>query len=320
MSPRSTEINEGLNTSLGGSNGWKRIGLPALLAVVALALPIAGALAVAGGEGTDGVNGFVESLSGSSSRLLVDLNDDLGFRLDVLGLGLLVPLLFAFAAGVVSAFNPCGFAMLPAYLGLYLSGGQDDLETGGAARNVGKAVVVGSSVTGGFVVLFGAAGLVISLGASFIVGFFPWLGLTIGIALALIGSWMVGGGKLYSGFAAQAASRMGDPGKTNIKGYFAFGLSYATASLGCTLPIFLTVVGTSLAVSNLPAAIGQFLLYAIGMGMVILALTIGIAFFKQAMVRFLRKAMPFVQPVGSWVMVIAGSYLIFYWLTFGDLL
>ena len=32
----------------------------------------------------------------------------------------LIPLGYAFGAGMVSAVNPCGFAMLPAYLGLYL--------------------------------------------------------------------------------------------------------------------------------------------------------------------------------------------------------
>ena len=35
-------------------------------------------------------------------------------------LGALLPFGFAFGAGIVAAVNPCGFAMLPAYLSLYL--------------------------------------------------------------------------------------------------------------------------------------------------------------------------------------------------------
>ena len=303
-------LGRGITTSLKEPQGWKKIGLPVLLAIVALAVPFFGALIIGRGQGIDGVNGFVESLSGNSSNLLGGL-----------GLGLLG---FAFGAGMASAVNPCGFAMLPAYLGLYLGGDQEAIDLAGPARNLGKALLVGSTVTAGFVVLFGAIGAVMSLGSlgarSFVVGVLPWMGLVIGIALALVGSWMVGGGKLYTGFAAQAASKMGDPGKTNIKGYFIFGLSYGTASLSCTLPIFLAVVGTSLAVSNLAASMGQFFLYALGMGLVILALTLGIAFFKQAMVSALRKAMPYVQPVGSWLMVVAGAYIVFYWLTIGGLL
>jgi len=303
-------LSRGIATSLRAPQSLKRLGFPMLLAMVALGLPVVGAFTIGSGDGLDGVNGFVESLSGNSSTWLGGI-----------GLGVLAPLGFAFAAGMASAVNPCGFAMLPAYLGLYLGGDREAAQANGPARNLGKAMLVGSTVTAGLIVLFGVAGAVIGVGArSFVVGVLPWLGLTVGIALALAGSWMVGGGKLYTGLAAQAASRMGDPTKTNIKGYFIFGLSYGTASLSCTLPIFLAVVGTSLAVTNLFAAMGQFVLYALGMGMVILALTLGIAFFKQAMVGALRKAMPYVQPVGSWLMVVAGAYIVFYWLTIGGLL
>jgi hypothetical protein len=56
------------------------------------------------------------------------------------------------------------------------------------------------------------------------------------------------------------------------------------------------------------------------MGLVILALTLGMAFFKGAMVGGLRQALPYIQPVGSWLMVLAGTYIIFYWLTIGGLL
>jgi hypothetical protein len=28
--------------------------------------------------------------------------------------------------------------------------------------------------------------------------------------------------------------------------------------------------------------------------------------------------MPYVQPVGSWLIVIAGMYIVFYWLTIGE--
>jgi cytochrome c biogenesis protein CcdA len=207
--------------------------------------------------------------------------------------------------------------MLPAYLGLYLGGDQEAKPR----RQLGKALLVSSIVTAGFVVLFGAAGAIIGLGArSVVVGILPWLGLGIGIALAIVGAWMIGGGKLYTGFAAQAASHMGNPNQVSPKGYFLFGLSYGTASLSCTLPIFLAVVGTSLAVSNLAAAFGQFLLYGLGMGMVITALTLGMAFFKGAMVGGLRKALPYIGPVGSWLMVGAGAYIVFYWLTLGGLL
>jgi len=155
---------------------------------------------------------------------------------------------------------------------------------------------------------------------AFVVDVLPWVGLVIGIGLSIIGSWLVFGGKLYTGIAAQASSRIGDPTQVSLRGYFLFGVSYGTASLSCTLPIFLAVVGSSLAVSRLATSLGQFFLYAFGQGIVIIALTLGMAIFKGSMVRMVRKALPYIQPVGSWLMVLAGIYIVFYWLTIGDLI
>ena len=38
----------------------------------------------------------------------------------ITNIAVLIPLRYAFGAGTVSAVNPCGFAMLPTYLGLLL--------------------------------------------------------------------------------------------------------------------------------------------------------------------------------------------------------
>ena len=170
-------------------------------------------------------------------------------------------------------------------------------------------------------VLFGVMGSLISLGArSVVVEVLPWLGLGIGVLLVFAGAWMVGGGKLYTGLAARAATRLGDPATLSPRGYFLFGLSYGTASLSCTLPVFLAVIGTSFAAASILTSLGQFFLYALGMGLVINALTLGIAFARGAMVGALRKALPYIQPIGSWLMVVAGAYIAFYWLTIGGLM
>ncbi len=297
-----------LRAPLRGATQLRQFLYPGLLAGATLSIAIVAAAFIGSDTGIDGINGFVESLSGESGSSLGNL-------------GLLAPLGFAFAAGMASAVNPCGFAMLPAYLGLYLGSSEEDTLSAHPARRMGRAIVVGSAVTAGLVVLFGGAGAVIGLGArAFVVDVLPWVGLVIGVGLSIIGAWLVFGGKLYTGIAARASSRIGDPTEVSLRGYFLFGLSYGTASLSCTLPIFLAVVGSSLAVSRLATSLGQFFLYAFGMGIVIMALTLGMAIFKGAMVNAVRKALPYVQPVGSWLMVLAGMYIVFYWLTIGGLL
>lgn len=281
--------------------------LPVAAAAIALAIAVIGALIVRGDGGIDGINFFVESLSGGAARQLG-------------GLGVIAPLGFAFGAGLAAAFNPCGFAMLPAYMGLYL--GVDD-RTDGASflARIGKSLLIGGSVTLGFILLFAAAGAVIGLGARSAVGsVLPWLGLGIGALLTLVGAWLLGGGKLYTALAQQAATKFGNPGQANVRGYFLFGLSYGMASLSCTLPIFLTVIGASFAAASVWAAFAQFILYALGMGAVIITLTLGMALFKGAMVGGMRKVMPYMQPVGAWLMLVAGTYIVFYWLTIGNAL
>ena len=300
-------IARNLSSYLREPQNLRSLGIPLLLAAVALGVAVVGAMILGRDSGVDGINGFIENLSGMSGSYLCNL-------------GLFAPLGFAFAVGMVSAVNPCGFAMLPAYLGLYL-GANDQSDAGrNPFQQILKGLEIGSAVTLGLVVLFGIAGTIIALGFHSVGSVLAWLGLGIGIILTVTGAWLVGGGKLYTGFAARAASRIGNPGQVNVKGYFLFGISYGIASLSCTLPIFLSVIGTSFAASTILTSLSQFLLYGMGMGVVIMVLTLGVAFFKSAMLGTIRKVLPYVGPIGSWLMVIAGAYIVFYWLTIGGLL
>ncbi len=290
------------------STGFARsVVLPVGVAAVALTIAVVGALLVRGESEIDGVNFFVESISGFAARSLG-------------GWGVIAPLGFAFGAGIAAAFNPCGFAMLPAYMGLYL-GIHDERNTPSFAGQIGKALLIGGSVTAGFVLLFAAAGAVIGLGARSVVGsILPWVGLGIGVLLTVAGAWLLSGGKLYTALAQQMSERFGNPGQTNARGYFIFGLSYGLASLSCTLPIFLAVIGTSFSTATIWTSFAQFVLYALGMGAVIIALTLLMAIFKGAVIGVMRRAMPYIQPIGTWLMLIAGTYIVFYWLTIGNVL
>ena len=284
---------------------FKGVLLPMLVGGAAVSVAAIGAfLSGSGAEATGGVNGFVEGLSGMS-----------GDKLDNIGI-----FGFTYAAGMVSTVNPCGFAMLPAYLGLYLGAADAAGGVASTTSRIRQAIIVGLLVTSGVLLLFGTVGIVLSAGLTTIRSVIPWLGLIIGVVLTFAGAWVLLGGKLNIGAFSRAASHMGDARKTNLRGYFLFGLSYGTASLSCTLPIFIAVVGFGTTTSFL-SALGQFVIYGLGMGTVILVLTLGMAVFKGTMVGGLRKALPYIQPVSAAIMLLAGAYIVFYWLTLGlDLL
>ena len=100
-------IARNISTYLREPQALRSLLVPALVAAGALGAAFVGALILGQESGVDGVNRIVENLSGMSGSYIGNL-------------GFFAPLGFAFAVGMVSAVNPCGFAMLPAYLGLYL--------------------------------------------------------------------------------------------------------------------------------------------------------------------------------------------------------
>ena len=113
-----------------------------------------------------------------------------------------------------------------------------------------------------------------------------------------------------------AASRIQVTPQRNLGNAFVFGLGYAVGSLSCTLPIFLVVVGGALGAAGFLASFSQFLAFALGMGVVVIAVTIGAAIFRDAVARFLRSALPHVHRASSLFLVGAGGYLIYYWVFF----
>ena len=230
----------------------------------------------------------------------------------------LLPVGYAFGAGMVSAVNPCGFAMLPVYLTLYLGAEDSEFRQKPPLLRMVKACWITLVVTAGFGLLFGLVGAVVSAGGSFIMGVMPWLSIVVGCALVLLGGWMLLGRTVSFPFMLKLADKIGDPREMSITGFFLFGMAFGATSLSCTLPIFLMVVGSSIAAGDFLAGIYQFLSYILGMGSVMLVLTLGIALVKEGLVvTTMRKILPYVQKISAVFLIIAGGYIMYYWFSSG---
>ena len=229
---------------------------------------------------------------------------------------------YAFGAGMVSAVNPCGFAMLPAYLSLYLGAGEESFKKQSWLYRLGKAIGITCVVMAGFGFLFGTIGIAVSAGGAVLLPIMPWVSVLIGIGLILVGIWMLLGKHFSVAILMKLGNRIGDPRTISVRGFFLFGLAFGATSLGCTLPIFLVVVGSSLSSGAFAEGMIQFLWYILGTGTVFLLLTIGVAFIKGAvMVSFLRRSVvPHVHFISALILIIAGVYISYYWLTSGLLL
>ncbi len=236
---------------------------------------------------------------------------------------------YAFSAGMVATVNPCGFAMLPAYISYYLATGekvhpeQSEGNPGplrgrldGTGPRLLRALLVGGTLTAGFLVLFALAGTLISLGAHALITAMPWIGLLIGVGLGLLGGWLLLGRHVtLPGLPQLQVGR-----ERNWKSIFLFGVAYGLASLSCTLPIFLVAVGGAFTRQGVIAGVAQFVAYGLGMGVVLMALTLSLAFFEGVLVGHLRRLVPYVERVGAVLLLGAGAYIVYYWLTFGQLL
>ena len=274
-------------------------------------LGVALVMGIAQGPGANDTVGGVLGVQGFSTTWISSIGDFLPFS-------------FAFVAGMVAAVNPCGFVMLPAYLTIYLRD-ESDIEADesaswlGTAKRGWKAVYVSLAMGLGFVALFGAAGVLVTTSQELVRDALPWIGFVLGIVMALIGAYILLGGKIYAGIGQRMADRVGDPRVSSLAGYFLFGISYALASLSCTLPIFLSVVTISFESNGFASGMSQFIAYAGGMAFLILIVTISIALFKSAVLGPLRRSMQYVEIVSAVILALVGSYLVFYWLTEGDL-
>jgi len=236
----------------------------------------------------------------------------------VTGAGSSVWWVYAFLLGVVAAFNPCGFALLPAYLGLYLNGekARDSLAT-----RVRRSLVVSVAVAGSFTVLFGAIGAVFSLGSSFIVRSLPWVGLGVGVLLVLAGGVFLAGGAVGSSLPELMASKLGpSAGSSGIRGYTVFGLAYGLVSLGCALPLFLALLGTAVAAGGPGTAVVAFALYGVGMATALGSLTLAAGIVSFGTLARVRGIGRFVSGLGAVLLLASGAYVVYYWLTTGRVL
>lgn len=215
-----------------------------------------------------------------------------------------LPLAFAFTAGMVATVNPCGFAMVPVYLSMILTGAADN------ERPWLGGLRLGGWVTVGFLAVFTLVGGVVAAVSSRVLQAMPWVALLLGVTLVAYGVVVLRGRgislpSLDLRFAKTVSRR----------GLVVFGGAYGIASLSCTLPVFLAVAGAATAAPNLVAGAGVYSVYGLGMGVVLTAVAVAVATSRDSVVRRIRQAGRYLDRIGGWMLVAAGLFIVYYWAT-----
>lgn len=217
---------------------------------------------------------------------------------------MIATLAFAFGAGSVAIVNPCGFALLPAYLARRLAA-DDGART--TRETLARAFAAGAAMTLGLLLIFGVGGGVFALGAEGLTEMFPWVGFAIGIILAATGIVILAGWRIGLRLPVPR------PGATmgGLRGDFAFGLGYGTVSLSCTLPIFLAVTGTAITGGAVVSALSM-IAYALGMGTIVMALALGAALSRRGLAVACRRLLPYAGRLSGVLLILAGAYIAYF--------
>lgn len=228
------------------------------------------------------------------------------------------PFVYALAAGVITMFSPCSAAMLPSYVALYLV--DQDAEGISRLRRMLRAFYFSLAVTSGYMLLALILGTIVGLTGQLLFPLLPWLAVIIGMGLIGLGCWLLVGGHFTLGIFGQAAVKLHVADTGRFFSYLLFGVAYGLAALSCTLPVFLMVVVSAFVARGFVSGLIQFLAYCLGMTIVFLGIAIAVTFLREAVQHWLTRFVPLTGRISGGLLVLAGGYVIYYWLMTDGLL
>ncbi len=213
----------------------------------------------------------------------------------------------AFGAGLVAALNPCGFALLPAYLTLVVR-----TERAGVLTAVWRALAATMAMTLGFLAAFGAFGLLTVTVAAAVERLLPYVTIVIGILLVALGIWLLLGRdlavltprSLLAGRRRAPTARLGS--------MFGYGVGYAVASLSCTIGPFLAVTGATFRGGPLLDGLMIYLAYAAGFGLLVGVMAVAVAFASTALIDRMRRILPYINRISGALLIAVGLYVGYY--------
>ncbi|SOJ54401.1 hypothetical protein MSIMFB_01897 [Mycobacterium simulans] len=213
----------------------------------------------------------------------------------------------AFAAGLVAALNPCGFAMLPAYLLLVVRGQPERPQP---IRAFGRALAATVGMSLGFVTVFGLFGVLTISAATTVQRYLPYVTVAIGVVLIALGLWLLSGHELTALTPRQGSQRWAPT--IRVSSMYGYGVSYAIASLSCTIGPFLAVTGAGLRGGSIIGSVAIYLAYVGGLTLVVGVLAMAAATASSALADRMRRILPFVNRLSGAVLVLVGLYVGYY--------
>ncbi|WP_207543792.1 cytochrome c biogenesis CcdA family protein [Mycobacteroides franklinii] len=212
----------------------------------------------------------------------------------------------AFAAGLIAALNPCGFALLPVYLALVVRGPGAEI---GKSQALARAVIATVVMAAGFVAVFTVFGLLTVSVASVVQRYLPFVTVVFGIGLVILGLWLLAGRDII---ALMPKVLDANAPTTRLGSMFGYGVGYAVASLSCTIGPFLAVTSTTFESGSLFDGVMVYLAYASGITLVVGTLAVSTALASTVLLKAMRRALPYLNRISGAILIVVGAYVGYY--------
>jgi cytochrome c-type biogenesis protein len=211
----------------------------------------------------------------------------------------------ALLLGIVSFFAPCAFPLMPGYISYYLGRYE-----GGATLS--SSVKAGIAAATGINGLFALIGVAVAVGATAVKSYLEYLKPGVGVIIVLLGLAMVFGKTeifdMFGRLLSSSSSKIGV--RTQHSGLFLYGVGYGLASMGCLAPVFITLIFEGLASGGVLKAFLVFLSFSIGMGCMMLTVSILTGTAKMKVLERMRKMTPYINRVCGIILIVVGIYFL----------
>jgi len=164
----------------------------------------------------------------------------------------------------------------------------------------------------GFVTVFGVFGLLTTAAADVVQRHLPYVTLAIGVALVALGLWMLTGRDVGVPIRNPLAASTRWAPTARLGSMFTYGISYAVASLSCTVGPFLAVTATALRGGSVLGAMAVYVAYAAGFTLVVGVLAVAAALASSAAVDRMRRIVPYVNRISGALLLVVGIYVGYY--------
>ena len=216
-------------------------------------------------------------------------------------------LIFAYTAGIFTFLSPCAFPILPSYISYFLSKGKKRDRT---LPLIVDGIKIGLITSLGFLIVLTTVGFLLSLALIQIGKFIPYFVIGIGVTFAVLGILYLAGIRKSFNVFLKVSHKVQKRSSKSLEPFF-YGIGYALAAMGCSLPIFLAIVSGSAAFSPWFAML-SLLSYFLGMSSLMIPISIITSVSGGIISSRFMGMMHYVERGTGLILLLTGLYLIWY--------